>query len=59
MNVIMLTVKFDKLTFKVIAYLRKDSFQIVEYWFCEDFSPVFSNKHQMYMHQECTVSSSS
>ena len=59
MNMVIFTIKFLKVGFKVFADIRKYSPQIFQYLFCEHSAPVFGDKDQMDMKHENAVSSGS
>ena len=49
MNMIFLTIKLNKLRFKVIAHISEDKSHGVKYTPTENTTPVFRNKYQMHM----------
>ena len=57
MNIIIFTIKRHQFRFKVCADARKYRVQVVKNRFGEDFTAVFGDKDQVYMHQKNAVSS--
>ena len=58
MYVIFFPIQLNQPRFKIIANFRKYNFQDIDGRFIKNFLPVFSNKDQMDVHVEYTVSSS-
>ena len=57
MNVIIFTVEFDKLGFKVSAHVSKNDTEIINHFFCEHVASVFRYEDQMNMPLENTMPS--
>ena len=55
-NVIVLSIEFHQLRFKVGAYIGEDFLKVVQNGFCEYTTAVFSHKDQMNVHLKNTVS---
>ena len=52
------TLKLDKGASHFWTENHKKLFEVIEYCFCKDFAPVFSDKDQVHMHIENTCSPS-
>lgn len=55
MNVVVLSVKLDKFSFKLLANIREDAAHILKNGFSEHMAAVFGHKDQVNMKVENTV----